>query len=108
MFGSGVLRFWPEAARLCSAYPTPALGPKRWVLSALGVPAFAEHANRPQCSAANLLTKTRHGGWRRTLPSCWGCGGGRKRKASRRSLARSNDAISLVAPAFGACTQVRL
>lgn len=29
-----------------------ALGPLRaWV------PAFAEHANRPQCSAANLLTK---------------------------------------------------
>lgn len=52
-----MLRFLPEAARLCSAYPTPALGPKRWVLSALGVPAFAEHANRPQCSAANLLTK---------------------------------------------------
>jgi hypothetical protein len=29
------------------------------------------------------------------------------RKASRTSLARSNDAVSLVAPAFGACTQVR-
>ena len=42
MLGSGVLRLLAEAARFRPALPTPALGPKRCVLAALGVPDFAE------------------------------------------------------------------
>ena len=33
MFGIGVLRLLPEAARLRPAFPTPALGPRRCVAS---------------------------------------------------------------------------